>query len=1147
MDERTPVNFDQLLAEVTELLHREGRLSYRGLKRRFEIDDAFVDDLKAELVDARRLALDEDGKVLVWGGGPAAAPEPAPQAAERPPAPARAGTERKPLQPYTPPHLVRAVLKTRSAIEGERKQVSVLHCDVAGSTELSQRLDAEAMHEVMDRVLRVAAEVVHRYGGTVNQYLGDGLMALFGAPLALEDHAVRSVHAALATHEAIEKENIGLRREHGIEIKLRIGVNTGSVVVGRIGDDLRMDYTASGNTTHVAERLQGLAQPGTTLIAEGTRRLVEGYAVVEALGPMAVKGQQEPVAVYRLVKRLPRRLRFEVLAERGLTPLVGRGPELALLAERFALACAGRGQAVGIVGEAGVGKSRIVNEFVRSLASADVVYAVGQCTGQSQFTPYVPIIEVLRTLFHIDEGDDAGEIRDKVRRGLDELGPTLGAAAPLVNELLVPGAADEAALGGLDPSARRKLMLEALLAITAATTQQRPMVVVIEDLHWIDQSSEHCLNGLVQSLGRLPVLLITTQRTGHAVPWATSSSYTQVPVDVFTASEADRMVSAILSGREIAPDLRRIVQDKAGGNPLFVEEVVRSLTERGAVGAGAGTRDGEAAQGDFPSTVQDILRARIDELATLIKRSVQAAAAIGQVFGVRLLAQLPDVGEDLEETLDVATRMGLIQEHRFFPEIEYAFKHAIVQEVAYQSLLAPRRRELHGQIGRAMEHAWHDRIDEYLPVIAYHFSRSDDTEKAFTYSMRAGDRAERLYARAEATTHYLAALATARSFADPKRSQESQVDAIVKLAAAAHTREHMDRDAHNLEQGQAMAEALADGRRLAQVLYWRGRLHYARSNFGDALECAQRSIALADELGDESLAAPAVNLVARVRWQQGDYGKAAQLLARSTEQMRRLGNAAEEATAAGFAGWTLAFLGEVDSSLAYTERGLRLARELENPFAEAAAYFYRGAAFDQRGAWPEALAEYSAARRVAHAAGDLFREYLVMCQEGRALAMAGDLERAFTTLNEAIALAERLGTTFVLAWPKAYLAQCLLENGDVETARTLAAEALRRAQGVGDKYGQFMAHRALAGVLAAQRSPDYRQAEEALRQSIRLQHEMGVKPELGRTYLQYADLSRRNREVAQARAYLNVAVDIFRQQGMSWDLERAERMEAALT
>ena len=1141
------MSFDEILDRVTQLLHQEERVSYRGLKRRLEIDDALLEDLKAELVDARRVAIDEDGKVLVLRKA-STAPAQGDGVAElergtEAGVPVRAST--RPLG-YTPPHLLQAVLKHRSAMEGERKQVSVLHCDVAGSTLLAQHVDAESMHVIMDDVLRLAATAVHRFGGTVNQYLGDGLMALFGAPVALEDHAVRSAHAALAIQEALEKENARLRNDYGIEVRLRIGINTGLVVVGRIGDDLRMDYTASGNTTHLAERLQGLAEPGTTLISDETRHLVDGYVELEALGPMSAKGIHEPISAYRLVRRLPRRNRFEVLAERGLTPLVGRGPELGLLADRLGLARAGRGHAVGIVGEAGVGKSRLVHEFARALASEDVVYVVGQCTSQSHSTPYVPIIEVVRTLFRIDEADPAEMIRDKIRRGLDEFGPTFAASAPLLEELLAPDGI-EGAVDGLDPSTRRKRMLEALLAIAAAVSEHRPMVMVIQDLHWVDTSSEHCLSGLVKNAGRLPLLLITTQRPGYAVPWAGNSHYTQVALDVFTAAEAEKMVSAILGSREIPPAVRRIVHDKAGGNALFVEEVVRSLTERGLVapsgggGGGGGARSAETTDVDVPSTVQDILRARMDEVDAPVKRTMQAASAIGVVFGARLLAQVSEAGIDLEQALEVSNQMGLIQEHRFFPELEYAFKHGIVQDVAYQSLLGPRRRALHGQIGRALEELWRDRLEECLPALAYHFAHSDDHEKAIFYTMQAGDRAEHLYARAEATTHYLAALSTARVLPDAQASQRAQIDAIAKLAAVAHTREHMDRDAANLEAAQAMAEALEDKGRLARVLYWRGRLHYSRGAFNEALQYAQRSIALADELSDEALAAPAVNLVARVRWQHGDYGKAVRMLARSTSQMRRLGNTAEEATAAGFAGWTLAFLGQVEDALDYTERGLRLARELQHPFSEAAAHFYRGAAFDQQGAWDDAIAQYDAARRIAHDAGDIFREYLVLCQEGRAHAMTGDLARGAATLREAIALAERLGTTFVLGWPKAYLAQCLLDQGDADAARALAEEALAWAEKADDKYAQFNAQRALAGALAAQSTPDHEQAEQAIRRSIRLAHDMSLKPEVGRTYVQYAELCRRRGDSAQARAYLNVAVDIFTQQGMRWDLAQAQR------
>jgi class 3 adenylate cyclase/tetratricopeptide (TPR) repeat protein len=1135
------MNFDDILAQVTELLRQEGRVSYRGLKRRFDLDDALVEDLKAELVDARRVAVDEEGKVLALRPAAAAeAPEEKPAlVAEAPAAYRGAGAITR--QSYTPAHLLQAVLKGRAAMEGERKQVTVLHCDVAGSTELAQRLGAETMHLVMDEVLRLAAQAVHRFGGMVNQYLGDGLMALFGAPLALEDHAVRAAHAALAIQEALAKENVKLRAEHGIEIRLRIGINTGPVVVGRIGDDLRMDYTASGNTTHLAERLQGLAEPGSPLVSESTRRLIEGYVELEPVGPLAAKGLAEPVPAYRVIRRLPRRNRFEVLAERGLTPLVGRGPELGLLADRLQMARSGRGQAVGILGEAGVGKSRLVHEFARSLASADIVYAVGQCSAQNQATPYVPIIEIVRTLFRIDENDEAATIREKVARGLEEFG--LGAAAPLIEELLLPAGSDEAPAAG-EASVRRKRMLEALLALAAALTERRPMVLVVEDLHWVDSSSEQFLGGLVKNAGGLPLLLVTTQRPGYAAPWAGSSHYTQVAVDTFTGAEAEKMVSMLLGGRAVPPTVKRIVAAKAGGNPLFVEEVVRSLADRGLIGADSDVVAPEEL--DLPSTVQDILRARLDEIDTGVKHIVQAAAAIGQVFGVRLLAQLPDVSAGLDLALDVSNQMGLIREHRFFPDVEYAFKHAIVQDVAYQSLLGPKRRELHGQIGRAMEDLWRDRIDENLPILAYHFSRSDDPDKALAYSMRAGERAERLYARAEATAHYSAALATARAMPDSERAREARIDAIVRLAAVAHTREHMERDATQLEEAERLAEALDDRLRLGRVLYWRGRLHYARGEFDAALASAQRSIALSDELQDEAAAAPAINLVARLRWQYGDYGKAAQLLARSTEQMRRLGNTAEEATAAGFAGWTLAFLGQTEDALEYTERGLRLAREQQNPFAESAAHFYRGAAFDQQGDWDAALAEYAAARRIAREAGDSFREYLILCQEGRAFAMTGALDRATGALREAIDRAGRLGTAFVIGWPKSYLAQCLLDQGDAEGARALAEEAAAWAEKAGDKYAQFMAYRALAAALAALGPPDYAVAEEMLRRSIRLQHHMTLKPELGRTYAQYADLARRRGDPAQARAYLTVALDIFQQQGMRWDLARAQAAFAAL-
>jgi predicted ATPase/class 3 adenylate cyclase len=1133
------MSFDEVLSELTALLRGEARMSYRAIKRRFGLDDAFIDDLKAELIDAKRVAADEDGKVLVWVGSPN------PHAVDlRKPERIPTDLEMRSGHTRTPPHnlqlLVRSALGGQTAIEGERKQVTVLFCDVADSSDLAQRVDPEVMHRIMDRVLRKAAETVHRYGGTVNQYLGDGLMALFGAPLSLEDHAVRAAHAAIAIHEGIERDNGSTLAEHGAQIRMRIGLNTGLVVVGRIGDDLRMDYTAVGNTTHLASRLQQHAKPGSTLAAESTRQLIEGYVVVEPLGTVALRGQHEPVSAFQLVKRLPRRNRFEILAKRGLTPLVGRQRELAILRDRLELARAGRGQAVGVVGEPGVGKSRLVHEFLQRLSPSDVALVTAQCAGHSQATPLLTIIDLLRVTFHIDDDDEPDAVREKLHRELLDLAPALESSEALLVELLQPGAGDDAGLDQLDPSARRKELGEASRAIAASIARQRPLVMVVEDLQWIDQSSESLFFGLVNSIGRLPIMLLTTHRTGHAVPWSASIYYTQVPVDVFTTDEADTMVAAILKGRDMSTEVRQLVLEKAGGNPLFVEEMMHSLLARGLTSAfGQADSATAALPVELSASVEDIMRARIDELDSDTKRTVQAASAIGPVFGLRLLERLPDVGPIVEQALDVLERVGLAQKQRFFPEVEYAFKHAIVQEVAYKTLLAPRRQELHGQIGLAMESLWGDRVDERLATLAFHFARSNYRDKAVEYSLRAGDRAAHLHARAEATTHFMAALTNARSMPSSEASQKREIDASLRLAAVAHTREDRERDSTNLERAYALAEALNDPRRLAQALYWRGRLHYDRGEFDAALDCTQRSLSSADELADETLAAPAANLLGRLQWQHGDYTRAAQVLARSAEQMRRLGNRAEEAKAAGFAGWTFAFLGDIEDALTFTERGLRLARELKDPFAEAAALFYHGGVFDQHGQWEKAIEQYNEALAITNRTGDAFREYLTTAQKGRALEMRGDAAGAKPLLYEAIETVNRLGTKFCLSWIKAYLAECTLANGDAEAALSLSKEALQLSEEGGDKHGRMLALRARAQALAGQRLPHYANAVDAIRKSIRLQLEMGMRPELGRSYLIFANISQRKGDAAQAEAYLSVAIDVFEQQGMEWDLARA--------
>jgi class 3 adenylate cyclase/tetratricopeptide (TPR) repeat protein len=1048
----------------------------------------------------------------------------------------------KPVAPesYTPKHLAEKILTSRGAIEGERKQVTVLFADVADSSQLAQQVDPEVMHQVMDQVLRLMAEAVHRYEGTVNQYLGDGLMALFGAPVALEDHALRAVQAGLALQETIRGYNPQLQRDHGVQLRLRLGLNTGAVVVGRIGDDLRMDYTAAGNTTHLAARLQALAEPGTMLITEATHRLVEGYIRTEALGPVEVRGQHEPVTVYSVMARR-RRTRLEVSAERGLTRIVGRQRELAVLHDCLARAKAGRGQVVGIVGEAGVGKSRLLHEFQTSLDASRVVWLVGHCVGYGQGTPYLPILEILRTNFQIEDGDNPLQMKEKLREGVHWLDPALEGILPSLRALLT-ASGEEETLKRLSPKEKRQKTFEAIRALTVTASQRRPHVVVLEDLHWIDHSSEEYLAFLIESLAGLPLVLLTTHRPGYAVRWADKAYYTQIALDGLTEQEAEAMAATLLGTHDLPADLLQVIQEKAGGNPLFIEEVTHSLLERGILVL---RHDSLYWAGDavveFPVTVQDIMRARIDRLEEPVKRMVQMAAVIGREFGLRLLTQLSDVAAKVELYLDMLKHQEFIHEKRVFPELEYIFKHAVIQEVAYQSLLTPRRQQLHGAIGRAIEELDADRVEEHAAILAYHYARSEQREKAVAHSLRAGDRATRLYAHAEATTHYMQALLLARALPASPEAQRAQIDAILKLAAVGATRQDMERDRKNLEQARALAAALGDDARLAQVLYWLGRLAYVRGEYPAALTCVEQSLAIADQLDDDALSAPPVNLMGRVYFLFSDYLKASRLLARSVEQMRRLGNTSEEATAAGFAGFAFGFMGEFESAFVHANHGLHLAREIQNPFAEAAAYFYRGLIHEQRGAWPESIKDCEEARRIGERVGDLFRIYVVKCTEGRVYTLSGDPARGRALLEEAAALAEQLGTNFWLAWRTSYLAACLLALGELEAVPPLCYEAIRVADVTGDQYPKTLAQRTLAEAWFALGSAAPESADELMLEAIRLQQSIGAKPELSRSYVTYARTLQARGERDKARMYLIQAIDMFRQMAMTWDLVHAEQ------
>jgi class 3 adenylate cyclase/tetratricopeptide (TPR) repeat protein len=1054
------------------------------------------------------------------------------------------------IQKYLPSGITEKILSQRDRIEGEKRQVTVMFCDMKGFTPLSESLGPEAMYAMMDEVYEILIHKVHDYEGTVNEMTGDGVMALFGAPIALEDAPQRAIRSAMAIHREMTRFNERMRQEKGEfpPVKMRVGIHTGPVVVGTLGNDLRVEFKAVGDTVNIASRMESLAEPGTTYISEDTFKITEGLFRVEALGEKEIKGKEKPLKVYQVIALSSRRTRFDVSAERGLTPFVGRRRELELLLDGFERSKEGRGQAISIISEAGIGKSRLLYEFRKAVTNEDVTFLEGRCFSYSRNAAYHPIVDILKANFEIQDNDTGQQIREKVISFLKMIKVDEPSTLPYLLELL---SVKESGIEKIQmsPEARKDRTLEALRKITLKGSEPRPLIMAVEDLHWMDRSSEDALKELLESISGSRVFLIFTYRPEFVHTWGGRSYHSQVTLNRLSNRESLAMIEHVLATQDIDRNLEDLILQKAEGVPFFIEEFIKSLRELRIIEMSNGTykltKDLKAIA--IPSTIQDVIMARVDHLPEGAREVLRTGSVIEREFSHELIRKVTGLPEqDLLSHLSTLRDSELLYERGIYPQSTYIFKHALTREVAYDSILTKKCKQIHDKIARTIEDIYRDDICYHYGVLSGHCIASEDYERGAEYARLEAKRLQKAASFRDAIEYAKKSITCLEQLPQMEANQKKRIDARTILANY-----YLNLNIHYLAKEAVepildLALALNYRKRLPSIYTVIGTYHlYVEEDSHKGLVLIEQATKMAEEVGDYLTWWFALFQSGAFLPFISEFKEAHKRLQQCLDVSLMAKNTMGIAYSKGLISYCYQVEGNMNTAHEFAQETLTLAQETGDAFIKGMAYSCYGGSCYHKGLFDEAkayLLEWTSA----------YEKSAPISWIGWAYAYWGciyidlrEYDDAVNCYKKAISILEN--DSFSPSMMK-YFQSCLIRAKVLRHDQDIKVNELFACyENYNFTWCKGWTARNIGDVLLHMDNDHLSDAEAWFQKAIEADTKNGMKWQLATDHALYADWFKKKGDILKAKEQLTKAIDLFRECGADGWVTRTERELVSLS